>query len=268
MPSFPEMPDFPEISSPTVGSSFYHPQISAAKTYTNEDESKKKDTSAQNDTTVLTNTDNQSAILNSLLSSSSGLTTNDISSLYDSGLFSNLNSLTNNLSSSNTDVILQRILTSLDELKSEQKKLSSVHNQNEEDKNTDSKTFVQRSPAVLRLKINGYDLMNTLERTFFSESENDGSFLFTADRKYYVNNKTFTETFYILFKTKKATGSSTEYDVEISLNQDTKNENSYIYKLAGMKNLSATKTGNLLVMNCVENKNKVDMLLDIDLKQD
>lgn len=268
MPSFPDMPSFPEISTPSVDSSFYHPQISSSSTNTNNSKTEENVNSTKKDSPILTSSDNNANILSNLISSNSTLTANDISSLYDSGLFSNLNSLSSNLSSGNTDVLLQKILTSLEELKTEQKNLSNSQNFLNSDKINDSKTFIQRSPNVLRFKINNYNLMNTLEKTFFSDTEKDGSFLFTADRKYYVNNKANAETFYILFKTKKSTGAATEYDVEVSLNQNTKNENSYIYKLMNMEHLKAMKTGNLLVMSSLDDKNSVDILLDIDLKQD
>jgi hypothetical protein len=267
MPSFPDMPSFPEISAPSIDSSFYHPQISSS-TYSNNSKTEENVNSTKKDSPILTSSDNNANILSNLISSNSTLTANDISSLYDSGLFSNLNSLSSNLSSGNTDVLLQKILTSLEELKTEQKNLSNSQNFLNSDKINDSKTFIQRSPNVLRFKINNYNLMNTLEKTFFSDTEKDGSFLFTADRKYYVNNKANAETFYILFKTKKSTGAATEYDVEVSLNQNTKNENSYIYKLMNMEHLKAMKTGNLLVMSSLDDKNSVDILLDIDLKQD
>ena len=48
--------------------------------------------------------------------------------------------------------------------------------------------------------------------------------------------------------------------------QDSKNENSYIYKLSNVKNLTAEKTGNLVVMHFSSDPLNADLLLDIDNK--
>ena len=105
-----------------------------------------------------------------------------------------------------------------------------------------------------------------MTKVFFSETEADGSFLLTADRRYFINQQARTETFYMLFKTVSSNGSSLTYKVQPSIVQDFKNENSYVYRLSNMKNLTAEKTGNLVVMHFTGDTISADLLLDIDSK--
>ena len=86
----------------------------------------------------------------------------------------------------------------------------------------------------------------------------------TGDRKYFVGQQVRTETFYMLFKTVSSNGSSLTYRVQPSIVQDMRNENSYVYKLANVKNLTAEKTGNLVVIHYVGSDVTTDLLLDID----
>ena len=119
---------------------------------------------------------------------------------------------------------------------------------------------------MLRFKVNGYNILDSLTEVFFSETEPDGTFLLTGDRKYFTNQQVHTETFYMLFKTVNSNGSSITYKVQPSIVQDSKNENSYVYKLSNIKNLTAEKTGNLVVMHFTGDSLSADILLDIDSK--
>ena len=174
--------------------------------------------------------------------------------------------LQNYSSNSTTNFLLKQVLTELENLKNQQKKASDVEKQELSDVQTDSKNFKQREPAVLRFKINGYDISNSLTKTFFSDTEADGSFLFTADRKYFADNKTFKETFYMLFSAENSKGSTVFYNVEPYIVQENKNENSYVYKFLNKKNITAEKTGNLVVLHFTDDKLTADILLDIDKK--
>ena len=203
---------------------------------------------------------------------SGALTANDISSLYDSGLFSNLSSLgsTGNLAnystSTSTNVLLQQVLNSLNDLKQQQQSASAKERNELNAVKTDAENFKKREPSILRFKINGYNIADSLTKVFFSETEPDGSFLLSADRRYFVNQQTRTETFYMLFKTVSSKGSSITYKVQPSIVQDSKNENSYIYRLSNVKNLTAEKTGNLVVLHFSSDPLNADLLLDIDNK--
>ena len=74
------------------------------------------------------------------------------------------------------------------------------------------------------------------------------------------------ETFYMLFKTVSSNGSTLTYKVQPSIVQDYKNDNSYVYKLSNVKNLTAEKTGNLVVLHYTSDSLNADLLLDIDSK--
>ena len=263
----PEMPSMPEM--PTVGGGFYTPSFTtrinnSSKTETTADSEKDK-TEA-----VLTESINPNTLLTKTLANSNALTAYDISSLYDSGLFSSLSSLDTTSSLSNysttvsTNMLLQQVLNSLNDLKKQQQNADAKEKNALLATKTDSENFKTREPSILRFKINGYNIADSLVQTFFSETEPDGTFLLTADRKYFVNQQVRTETFYMLFKTVASNGSTVSYKVQPSIVQDHKNENSYVYKLAGIKNLTAEKTGNLVVMHYTDDGVSIDLLLDID----
>lgn len=269
MPAMPEAPAMPSMPSVSGSGSFYTPTFPSSSG-TSKSASAKTDSSTKSSETVLSDGTTTSDVLSSLLGvNTSTLTASDISSLYDSGLFSRLSGLdsTSSLSSystsATTNVLLQQVLNSLNDLKSKQNNASAAEKQVLENTQTDSETFKQREPTILRFKINGYNIADSLTKVFFSEPETDGSFLLTADRKYYSNQKLMTETFYMLFKTVSSTGSSVFYKVQPAIVQDNKNENSFVYKLMNKHNLTAEKTGNLVVMH-VNDDLTADMLLDID----
>jgi len=265
MPSMPEMPTMPTV---TTGSAFYTPSFPSNSL--NRKQENKSEKKTDTNETVISSGSTTSDVVSSLLNAnSSTLTAQDISNLYDFGLFSNISGLdTNALSkystSTSTNVLLQQVLNSLNELKEEQKKVSLAEKEAMQKAQTDSETFKQRVPVILRFKINGYNITDSLTKVFFSEPEADGTFLLTADRKYYSNQTLMSETFYMLFKTVSSTGSSISYKVQPSIVQDNKNENSFVYKLMSQHNLTAEKTGNLVVMHVNDGGLTADMLLDID----
>jgi len=266
MPSMPEMPEMPSTS---LNGTFYTPSF-PTKMMNNKKKTTKNETSKTE--TVLTDGTSTNDVLTSLLGNSSTLTASDISTLYDSGLFSNISSLdsTSALSSystaSTTNILLQQVLNSLNDLKTEQKNVSPAEKNVLEKTKTDSENFKTREPSILRFKINGYNISDSLTKVFFSEPEADGTFLLTADRKYYANQKAMTETFYMLFKTVSTKGSTVSYKVQPTIVQDQKNDNSYVYKLMSVKDLVAEKTGNLVVIHYNADNLNADMLLDIDKK--
>jgi len=285
----PAMPSMPEISTsiemPTISSvsfsnsssfkgNFYVPDFQIAPLKTAEKQNS-DNASVKNSNQNLTNTNsvissaasNPKDIVSSLMGNDF-LTANDISSLYNSGAFNNISNLSAVKTSSNLDnsdrLLLQKILANLEELKAEQKKTAPAQKQELINYQLDSENFVKRNPSILRFRINGYNIADSLTKVFFSEVEADGSFLVTGDRKYYVNQKQRTETFYILFKAVRSNGSVVTFDVQPSIVQDYKNENSFVYRFSKLKNLTAEKTGDLVVLHLSQNDLNVDLLLDID----
>lgn len=260
--SMPKMPEFPEITAPTLGSGFYKPEIPYFPFTKNSSETKNSVASPKEP--VISDGATATDLLTNYLNSSNILSASDITSLSESGSFSTLSSLYGNsdfLSSTQTNTTLQKILTTLEDLKNENKKNT---NNATPQKTENGIIYKEHKPSILRFKINGYDLRDSLSTTYFSQMENDGSFLLTADRRYVTGNKVRNETFYLLFKAKEGLGSSIVYDVAPSLSQDSKNENSFLYKLSELKNVSAQKTGNLVVLRTDSKDCSVDLLLDLD----
>lgn len=274
MPSMPEMPqittelEMPSISNPVLGGSFYKPSMPGKTTDKTDVDAHKK---TSNSNAVLSETQSQEDLLQDFFignSNNSILSAQDITSLYDSGLFSNISSLNNtnaNFSYNNSQTaLLQQILIQLNELKKSQNNVSEIQKEQLSTYQQDSKIFRKRDPSILRFKINSYSLLDSFVKIFFSEPEEDGSFLLTADRKYFTDQKQLSETFYILFKASKNSGNSVIYNISTNISQDIPNENSYIYKLAQLKNLKAEKTGNLVTIHEKQNNLNIDILLDID----
>ena len=141
---------------------------------------------------------------------------------------------------------------------------SDAEKQNQNNLQEDNHIFKSRNPNILRFKINGYNILDSIQTVFISKPENDGSFLLTADRIYYVNQKQRKETVYVLFKAIGSNGSSTTFQIEPEIVQDVKNQNSFVYKMAQRNDLTAKKTGNLVVINNSDKNMQIDMLIDID----
>lgn len=258
MPSMPPMPSMPKI-----GDGYYHPDMPTLKVPGKPANPKAPETTETTTQVLSDATVTDSDDLLTSLFGSSNLTAKDISALYDSGMFGSLTGLSGSTVSTQ-DLMLQQILTSLNELKNQQKNSSVEQKEAYEDQIRDSKTFKKRDPSILRFKINGYNINDSLTTVFFSETEPDGTFLLTADRKYFTSQKVRTETMYLLFRTINNNGYSTTYEVLPSIVQDSKNENSFIYKMCQQKKLIAEKTGNLVVIHYTNNDFNMDLLLDID----
>lgn len=265
---FPQMPDMPQM--PSMGSSFYKPNVpyytdmNNAKQDTNSGDEKKADKKTQ----ILSDGRNPTDAINSLLTENNILSALDINSLYDAGLFGDISSLNNvgklNNVDNTTEEILNEILEELQKLKKEQNGVTSAQKESLSQIQEDSQNFKIRNPDILRFRINGYDLKPSLTTIFFSESEENGSFLLTADRKYNADNKKRTETFYMLFKAIDSNSGVTTFEVIPSIAQDYENKNSFIFRMCEQKNLLAEKTGNLVVIHSEDKNFKMDMLLDID----
>ena len=172
-----------------------------------------------------------------------------------------------NVNSGTTDLLLEQILLNLEDLKQKQNNASAQDKTQYKNQLADNENFKTRDPKVLRFKINGNNLTDSLTTVFFSETEPDGTFLFTADRQYYLNQHARTETIYLLFKTVKSNGSTTTYVVQPTVMQDYKNDSSLLYRISTQQNLTAEKTGNLVTMHCSAADISVELLLDVDSKK-
>ena len=124
----PQMPSMPEISGmpqmPSIGGGFYKPEIPNVKNQNTKKGDGKTD-SEKSESVISSNNSTDNFVAN-LLGSNANLTAQDISSLYDFGLFDDISSLTANANINSgtnvsTNVLLQQVLTSLEELKQENK---------------------------------------------------------------------------------------------------------------------------------------------------
>ena len=92
MPQKPEISGMPQM--PSIGGGFYKPEIPNLKTQNSKNlDSETETENAENVLSQNTSTDN---LVASLLGSNANLTAQDISSLYDFGLFDDISSLTSN----------------------------------------------------------------------------------------------------------------------------------------------------------------------------
>ena len=265
MPSMPtvSMPEMPTISSPGMDGKFYKPSLpNQKKNDSNKNDNGSADSKATE--TVITNGTTTEDILTSLLTNANLLSASDISDLYDTGSFNTISSLSKGTTDASTNILLRQILEELNELKKEHNTASAAQQEIYAAKKQDSETFKTRNPSILRFKINGYNIKDSVIQTFFSEPEADGSFLLTGDRKYFLNNKVCNETFYMLFKAVKSNGSTTTFSVTPSIAQASENKSSYVYKLCQCSNMIAEKTGNLVVIHFIGDDITADLLLDID----
>lgn len=273
MPTISDSPKMPSISAPTFGGKFYTPGnnlIVSSNNPTKSSNLSKEEVQSTSKTNSLDSMFNTSQKTNNTLANSY-LTAEDVTTLEKNGLLNNIYGLLGNSSqssslssTSNTELMLNKIINQLDLLKKEQEKKNSETESNNK-KNVSIYTQPEKTqhPAILRFLINGYNILDTCKTVHFSKQENDGSFLLTADRKYLSEETTRNETFYLLFKSNGNGGSSKGYEVVPSVIQDYQNKNSLTYQLAQKKELKASKTGNLVVLRSTSPDWNLDLLLDI-----
>jgi hypothetical protein len=122
----------------------------------------------------------------------------------------------------------------------------------------------KRNSYLLRFIVNGYDIRKTCRIVYISKIEKDGTFILTGDRRYQSDNATRTETFYLLFRAKGVENGQKIYSVAAAVTQDYLNEYSFLYQLAQRKDLTATQTGNLVILRTTDPSWKLDLLLDLE----
>ena len=223
------------------------------------------------------------ALARSASSSLNMLSADDISSMSNLGAFSQLSSLlgrsNSNLESklleaqntvtANTvdSATLKQILSELTELKNQMAATNgeSVTKSSEKKDNADVFSNVtKKEPKILRFNVNGYDILATCKKVYFSEIETDGTFLLTGDRKYMSEGKVRSETFYFYFRAKANDNGIIKYAVTPAVSQDYENEYSYLYQLTKKNSLTADRTGNLVTLRVAEGGWNMDLLLSLD----
>lgn len=280
MPSSPVMPS---VSVPEVGNGFYVPgsdgfyqgqknipagTTKASSSAQTEITDEKTDLSSDTDNSNYSFSDYDytnyyTSQFNGSDTERKRLTADDISSLSGMGLFGSFSSLLGGNATGLTGaspeaaatmdtILLRRILSELEKLK------ASVNEQN-----SSSSQSSDKSSAVLRFLVNGTDILPMCQTVFFSQPETDGTFLLTGDCKYTLNGTLRTETFYFLFHAAGAKDGGPLFNVTPYLSQTTKDTSSYLFRLCQLKNLKASKTGNLITMRFSREEITIDLLLSL-----
>lgn len=253
-----QMPQMPSISAPVPGSNLYIPENQYLQNKESAEE--KKDERAEKSETATT----LEKILGDETSDIfSGLSAWDLSQLARRGALGNISSLSalsnnplnlgaTNLNSANGQKILAQILSELEQIKAAQKDFISAAPVGAKPSSA--------PPKILRFLINSKNV--ECNQVFFSDEENDGTFLLTGDVKTFVQNETISETFYLLFAASGTSNAKLEYFVTPTLSQS-KQTQTPLSRFCSAQNLTATRTGNLVMLNYVDDDNNCDLLLDI-----
>lgn len=271
---FPSMPSVSSPSMPEIGGTPYGPW-----NYTNNTANKQSVTNTSDSDSVnssaasialsaetisgLGGLDALSGItedgnLNSYLSAISGLS--ELTGT-NSTLSSTLQSLTQSTNSATTNTMLAQILEQLQILS--EKTTSSTDNTSTENPTRSSSQIAVQGSKLLRFRANGTDLLGTCRTVYFSEPEENGIFLLTGDRVFYIGSQIKNETFYFLFKPSNAENGSFVYTVEAELFQDSKAAGSNLFPLSENLPLIATRTGNLVTLRYSSDKWNLDILIDL-----
>ncbi len=227
---------------------------------------------------------NLSALKSAGEASSNLLTAGDLSNLSGLGLFGTVSNLLSKSNSANSksgtnlyqnpagenflvnqnssdSKILEQILAELSGLKSDNSQNGALRSENIDGFSNSVKT----EPKILRFNVNGYDILSSCKKIYFSEQESDGTFLLTGDRKLFSANKSQSETFYFFFNSKGSDGGITKYKVTPAVSQDKKNTYSFLYRLTQKNELEAERTGNLVTLRANDGNGwKMDLLISMN----
>lgn len=255
-----QMPQMPSISAPAAGSNFYVPGNQYLQNQKASEE--KKDERAEKEKGETADTLEQflGGVSSDIFSSLSAW---DLSQLAHRGALGNISSLSAlsdstsnlgmaNLNAANQQKVLTKILSELEQIKSAQSDLVAVAPVGAKPSSV--------PPKILRFSVNSKSIDCT--QVFFSEMENDGSFLLTGDVKTFFQNETICETFYLLFAANGTSNSKSEYFVTPTLSQS-KLSQTPLRQFCSAQNFTATRTGNLVMLHYVDGGNNYDLLLDV-----
>ena len=252
------MPSLPRVSAPVSGGTFYTP----GKRFLNNNDAAAQDTSADKQTKKsAASSELEKTLLGAAGADFSGLTAQDLVQMAQSGSITNVSSLlgTSNFynranASGDNQVLLQKILSELTEIKKAQ-------SQSLASSSTGTKPSTL-PPKILRFVVNANDVLSKCVQVYFSDTENDGSFLLTGDAKSLFENENISETFYLLFKASGTQNSKTVYTVTPTLSQS-KKAGTPLGKFCSAVNLTASRVGNLVSLHSLQDGTMADLLLDI-----
>ena len=278
MPSVSE-PTMPTLDGkPYVGQPPYIPQSSNSK-QSSQTETDTSDTAENTNTTSTTyaateeNSDNSNLSnvltaqtisglggLSSLTDTLSALTSSQNASSYLPAL-SQLTGTT--LSQTDSNATLKSILKELQKLS---QKETSQQNSTQKVVTTatwDNSSQTESQSKLLRFRVNNTDILNTCQTIYFSQPEENGLFLLTGDRSYYIDNRPYEETFYFLFTPALDDKGVFYYEVEGDIMQNAPITGSKLYPLTEKPSLIARKTGNLIALKYNAKNWNLDILIDL-----
>lgn len=278
MPSVSE-PTMPTLDGkPYVGQPPYIPQSSNSK-QSSQTETDTSDTAENTNTTSTTyaatekNSDNSNLSnvltaqtisglggLSSLTDTLSALTSSQNASSYLPAL-SQLTGTT--LSQTDSNATLESILKELQKLS---QKETSQQNSTQKVITTatwDNSSQTESQSKLLRFRVNNTDILNTCQTIYFSQPEENGLFLLTGDRSYYIDNRPYEETFYFLFTPALDDKGVFYYEVEGDIMQNAPITGSKLYPLTEKPSLIARKTGNLITLKYNAENWNLDILIDL-----
>lgn len=278
MPSVSE-PTMPTLDGkPYVGQPPYIPQSSNSQ-QSSQTETDTSDTAENTNTTSTTyaatekNSDNSNLSnvltaqtisglggLSSLTDTLSALTSSQNASSYLPAL-SQLTGTT--LSQTDSNATLKSILKELQKLS---QKETSQQNSTQKVVTTDTwdnSSQTESQSKLLRFRVNNTDILNTCQTIYFSQPEENGLFLLTGDRSYYIDNRPYEETFYFLFTPALDDKGVFYYEVEGDIMQNASITGSKLYPLTEKPSLIARKTGNLITLKYSAENWNLDILIDL-----
>ncbi len=198
--------------------------------------------------------------LSSLTDTLSALTSSQNASSYLPAL-SQLTGTT--LSQTDSNATLESILKELQKLS---QKETSQQNSTQKVVTTDTwdnSSQTESQSKLLRFRVNNTDILNTCQTIYFSQPEENGLFLLTGDRSYYIDNRPYEETFYFLFTPALDDKGVFYYEVEGDIMQNAPITGSKLYPLTEKPSLIARKTGNLIALKYNAENWNLDILIDL-----
>lgn len=253
------MPQLPSIAAPVTGSNFYTPGKQYQQNQNQQETQEENQQEKPNASTEI-----GKALTEITAGGLTNLSAWDLNQLAQRGALGSLSSLNalannsaigaNNLNAANQQKLLTQVLKELEQIKAEQKNLAATPA-------TGTKPSAM-PPRILRFEINSKSILENCSQVYFSEQENDGTFLLTGDVKTSVGRETISETFFILFTASGTKDSRPEYTVAPQLMQS-KFYPSPLRAFCEVQSFKATRTGNLVMLNCIVDNNSYNLLLDI-----
>ena len=270
-----EMPEMPSITQPSMpelssGSAPYRPVMPSAPYRPAAAQKQDNQTSSHPETKSETETQQSTVTVPTDIQTAAGLLTGTADNI---GLMGNIPGLFSLLGQQEAQITARtatqpQTAVTTAQLEHLLEEVKAIRNERESLEGKTSEIPVSR---ILRFKINGYNILDTCSNIVVSQPEQDGSFLVSGDRKYMIDGKQASESFYILFTAQRKHAEQTVYSASTAVVQDQIQEGSLLYRMAAQEPKEAFRTGNLITLRSAavhtgaENTEdwRVDLLIDL-----